>query len=560
MQRSLSMKRSIVVCSIIVWTLVHFVSCDRHRQVAHGFVDNPQDSILFDLNDYVLPASEVDLWNVVKCDGYYYFCFHEQMRGKWGGSHSFLMGASEDKLQARYIPLPENAKSISSSFVRDGSLIMKSDEDQLYSFDPNNWSWSPTAPDKEEEGTLFEDDDWIVKHASHGEFGKVSWFIDKHSQEEYAFVELDGGFSRIDSTFYVVTHSRIYEISDPTTGFHCDSLTRFENAKDIRLLAHHFFDAGYEPMKHFATPVVRFDDFDISGEHILPDGSLIHFNPYEVFNEYLKADTTFVTSFCASDTLFCALNTPSGLELAKLEGAKLVPVHHFDMNVGSDYPYHNFNQYPSIAARYKYRDESDPTDYRLLLVINTEAGSSELIDISHNGNTLLKLCYDASGLNPVERDGFEELLAFYLMNWDQLTLDKVIQEEKNLGGEISYLNLETNRNSFPPQEIFSVNEKYHIDIVSKEIEDAYEVESSYWVQESNNSIPAVYLDWSSLRYNSGFNLEAKYEELVRIITDSVGPGKLFPKTGSKMMYSEWHTGQRTIRLYGNSYDVRFLMF
>ena len=193
-------------------------------------------------------------------------------------------------------------------------------------------------------------------------------------------------------------------------------------------------------------------------------------------------------------------------------------------------------------------------------MINTEAGSSELIDIAHNGNTLLKLRYDASGLNPVERDGFGELLAFYLKNWDQITLDKVIQVEKNLGGEISYLNLETNRNSFPPQEIFSENEKYHIDIVSKQINDSYEVESSYWVQESNNSIPAVYLDWSKLRYNSEFDPKAKYEELVGIITDVVGPGKLFPQMDNKMMFTEWQTRQRTIRLYGNTYDVRFSMF
>ena len=120
--------------------------------------------------------------------------------------------------------------------------------------------------------------------------------------------------------------------------------------------------------------------------------------------------------------------------------------------------------------------------------------------------------------------------------------------------------METNRNSFPPQEIFIEGQEYHIDIVSKQIGDSYEVESSYWIQESNNSTPAVYLDWSSLRYNSGFDPKAKFEELVGIITDAVGPGELFPQTSSKMMYSEWQTGQRTIRLYGNAYDVRFLMF
>lgn len=554
------MKRTIVYCSIIIWTLVLIASCGRHRQVVHGFVDAPQDSILFDLKDYVLPASEVDLWNVVKCGGYYYFTFHEQRRGKWVGSHFFLMGASEDKLQARYIPLPDNVKSISSTFVRNDSLIMESDDDQLFLFDSKKWSWSPLAPEIDEEGTLYEDDDWMVKLVSHGEFGKVSWFIDKHSQEEYAFVELNGGFRRIGNTFYVVTLSRIYEIPDPTIGFHCDSSTRYENAKDARLLAHHFFDAGYEPMRHFVNPVVRFDDFDLLGEFILPDGSRVYHNPYEVFNDYLKADTTFVASFCASDTLFCALNTLSGLELAKLEDTKLVPVHHFNKSIGSNYPYHYFNDYPSISAQYKYRDESNPTDYRLLLVINTEAGSSELIDIAHNGNILLKLCYDTCGLDPVEQDGFGELLVFYLKNWDQLTWDKVIQEEKYIGGEISYLNLETNRNSFPPRDVFREDEQYHIDIVSKQISDSYEVESSYWVQESNNSVPAVYLEWSSLRYNSGFDPKAKYEEIVGIITDSVGPGTLFPQTSSKMMYSEWQTGQRIIRLYGNAYDVRFLMF
>ena len=107
------MKRIAIYALMLLVALI--VSCGRHRLVVHGFVDEPQDSILFDLKDYVLPASEVDLWNVMKYDGYYYFCFHEQMRGKWGGSHSFLMGASEDKLHARYIPLPDNVNTLNNA-------------------------------------------------------------------------------------------------------------------------------------------------------------------------------------------------------------------------------------------------------------------------------------------------------------------------------------------------------------------------------------------------------------------------------------------------------------
>ena len=141
-----------------------------------------------------------------------------------------------------------------------------------------------------------------------------------------------------------------------------------------------------------------------------------------------------------------------------------------------------------------------------------------------------------------------------------MTLDRVIQEEKHFGGEVSYLNLGANRNSFPPKEIFNASESYHIDIVSKLIRDSYKVDSEFWVQESDNSIPAIYMSWSRLRYSSGFDPKAKYEELAGIITDSIGPGILYPATNGKMKYTEWHSGQRVIKLFGDSYDVRFIMY
>jgi hypothetical protein len=211
---------------------------------------------------------------------------------------------------------------------------------------------------------------------------------------------LGGRILRIGNTFIVVTPTRIYEIPDPTIGFHCDSATRYEKAQDANLLDYHFYRAGYKPMDHFVNPVVRFDDWDISGEdHILEDGFRFinepYFTAYDIIDE---KNTVIVNSFCASDTLFCVLNTPSGLELAKLEDARLSTVHHFQKSIGSsiyhryifiDFPY----DYPSLRTRYKYRDKSNPTDERLLLLINIEAGVSELIDLAHNGNTVLKICY-----------------------------------------------------------------------------------------------------------------------------------------------------------------------
>ena len=109
------MKRIAIYASLFLGALMLNMSCGRHRVVVHGFVDERPDSILFDLKDYVLPASEVDLWNVVKCGGYYFFCFNEQKRGGWGdSSQSYLIAVSGDKLKTKTIPLPDGVNGFST--------------------------------------------------------------------------------------------------------------------------------------------------------------------------------------------------------------------------------------------------------------------------------------------------------------------------------------------------------------------------------------------------------------------------------------------------------------
>ena len=554
------MKHLIVYCSVLFWSLVLVASSGHNRVVAHGFVNEPQDSIVFDLKDYVLPASEINIWSVNKCDGYLYFVFHEQSRSNFNASHSFLMAVSEDDLLAKYVPLPANVNDFSSISVNDDdTLVIKLEDERCFSFDPKKREWYPYKS-KNDNATIYIDDDWEVKHAYHGEFGEVTWFINKHSKEEYAFVGLTGSIRRLDNTLYVVNKTRIYELSDPSIGFRCNSLTKYKKAKDSQLISVLFHRAGYSPMNHTFSPIVHLDNENpVIEKH--EDEDCIWYEGGFYLSEFATADTVIVGSFVSSDTLFCALNTPSGLELARLDGDSLVSVHRFNKDVGVSYIGFSIpDEFPSIASVFKYRECVTSPDEKILLLLNIEPGYSELIDIVSDGNTLTKLCYNHSELQPVEQDGFAGLLSFYLENWGQLTLDRVIQEEKQIGGEVSYLNLGANRNSFPPKEIFNASESYHIDIVSKLIRDSYKVDSEFWVRESDNSIPAIYMSWSRLRYSSGFDPKAKYEELAGIITDSIGPGTLYPATNRKMKYTEWHSGQRVIKLYGDSYDVRFIMY
>ena len=563
------MKRTIVYCSLIIWTLVLIASCGRHRQVAHGFVDAPQDSLFLDLKEFVFPASEVYLSRAVKGNGFYYLVFYEQGRFDNLGSKRIIMAISEDNLQTKHIPLPEHMDDFSSiSVINDTLVIGFRDADQGYCLDPKKWEWTSYLFHKDHNDTLFEDDDWSVKCSDHGEFGSISWFIDKHLQEGYAFGGLYGTIHRIDSTLYIVSPTRVYALSDPSIGFHCDSTTTYESAKDVHLIGVHFSRAGYSPLEHNFLPVVHFDNEPCEIEehtvrveiedHTYED--MTYFDGGFYVSEFAKADTAILGSFVASDTLFCALHTPFGLELVKLDSDRLSIVHSFDKDLGVYSRYSFRGQYPDVSYVFKYRDDSDPAEDKLLILVNDKAGSSELFDIGRDGNTLLKLCYNASVLNPVVQDGFGELLAFYLKNWDQLALGDVLQKEKTLGGEISYLNLGADRNQYPPEEIFKKDESYHIDVVSKRINDSYEVHSEYWIQESDQSIPVVFMDWSRLRYDSGFDPEAKQKELVDVITQAVGQDPVIQKVDRNKKYTEWHSGERSIRLYGTDYNVRFLMF
>ena len=392
------MKRAVILYLLIIWALfLIIVSCDRHRHVIRGFVDEPQDSILVDLSEYIHRDSVTELVEIKKYDGHYYFLFYVQYLPNLNGSHFVLMAASEDKLRARHIPFPDGVDGSFNFFERNDTLIMEMDDDRFYSFDPKKWKWSPITSGDNDKETLFEDDDWMVKIVRQGEFGSATWFMDKHSKEEYAFLDLDSGIDgairRTSGAFYVVTRTRVYEIPDPSIGFHCDSATRYENAKDIQLLGSHFYKSGYTSFsKYFVNPVVCFDNEDLSGEIILPDGTRSYHNPYKVFGEN-EMDGRIVASFCASDTLFCVLNTSPGLELARLEDAKLVPVHHFNKDIGYCHPVIFPYGFPSLTTRYRYRDKSNPADDRMLFQVNTEEGVAELIDLANNGNTMLKICY-----------------------------------------------------------------------------------------------------------------------------------------------------------------------
>ena len=154
-------------------------------------------------------------------------------------------------------------------------------------------------------------------------------------------------------------------------------------------------------------------------------------------------------------------------------------------------------------------------------------------------------------MEAVEQDGFETLLDFLLDNWGKFSFDEAVRVENTVGAKVSCKGWQSKGGSIPPRTVFSPEETYHIDAVTKQIREEYYMDTDYWIAESDSSIPAVELSWRDA-YLGGpnFDRDAKAEEIEAAITRRYGPGKYIPETDQLIYdFTEWHSGAQTIRLH-----------
>lgn len=549
------MDRFLVSSFLLTACCVFFLlSCSTRQDVHAGFRDEPQESVVFDFEEKALPASDIELNNVVKAGGMYYCHFSERRRSSWGPNTSpdHLVSFSFNDRKLQWLPLPEEDGDLRTIFQHGDSLFAgvyernTVDRYKYYCFDRKAGKWNPFDASASFIDGCYDDDEWAVRHVAHGEFGAAMWFIDKRTSQEYAFWDMSGDVHRIGGTFYVAGWSRVYEIADPTVGFLCDSTTTFERVRDQRLMGIPFVRAGYSSRELTFMPIVKYDDQDplMDGEF---DGDIVFLGGFGVW-EGARADTLITGSFQSGGRLHCMLETPSATVLARWEDGRMTMVHELPV-------------YEDVDVLSAYPDPARPGDETLLVLAQAGKDTYDLYEMGEDGNTLLRLTYK-HGLEAVEQDGFATLFDFLLDNWGKLSFGEVVQVEESLGAKISIKGLEAYRNSYPPQDVFSPEETYHIDILSKQVGENYTVDSDYWVADSDSAVPAVFLDWNRIHHNrsdSGFDRSAKAAEIDSIITRRCGPGRIISPADRKAGYTEWHPGPQTIRLYGN-FNVRLVIY
>ncbi len=507
------------------------LSCGYRQGSLEGFKDEPQDSIVFDLEDYVMLASDIELWDVVKVNERYYCLFDERSRNSalWEYRPDILMCYTISKKKPYRIPLPESGRKPMGIFQRGDTLFLEighSGFEQKYFFlNQKDNIWKPFTASASFIDYKYDDKDWAVRYVEHGEFGDAMWFIDKASFKEYAFVGLSGKVHRIDTTFYIVGRTRLFELANPSDGFQCDSSTVYTNARDEVLLASRFFKAGYYSKAISLTPVVKYDNEDNL--------------EYLGVSDYAEVDTLILGSFQADGRLHCLLDTPTSTVLARWDGQQMALLHEFP-------------KYSSLVC-HTYTDA-------LLALGKIEEGRYDLYEIGKEGNSLLRLSYK-HGLEPVEQDGFETLLSYILEHWGGLNYNGIVEVEQSLGSKESSTNRKPSSNTYPPQDAFTPNETYHIDVLTKQVKDVFTMDSEYWVSDSDSSIPAAFFEWENMGsyLKPSFDKKAKSAELESIITRLCGPGTIITQTDRKQGYTEWSSESLTIRLY-SKYNLRLVLF
>lgn len=534
----------------VILFAAYCLSCSQRPDVHAGFTDEPQGTVVFDFEEYALPASDIELYDVERVGNRYYCRFAEMRRSSWGPNSSpdHLFSFSLRDRNPQRLPLPEEDGDLRFIFQRGDSLFASVSEKntwdkyKYYCFDPKAGKWNSYDNSASFSDCLYDDDEWVVRYVDHGEFGAVMWFIDKRASKEYAFWGLRGKVHRIGGIFYVVGGTRVYEIADPTVGFLCDSTTTYEKVRDQRLMGIPFVRAGYSSRELTFMPIVKYDDQDLLMDEVFM-GDIVFLGGFGVW-EGARADTLISGSFQSGGRLHCLLDTPSATVLTRWEDGRMTTLHELPV-------------YEDVDVLSTIPDPARPEDETLLVLAQAGKGSYDLYEMGEDGNTLLRLTYK-HGLEAIEQDGFATLFGFLLDNWGKLSFDEVVQAEESLGAKVSIKGLEAYRNSYPPQDVFSPEETYHIDILSKQIGETYYVDSEYWVADSDSTVPAVFLNWREIRPNrSGFDRSAKVAEIDSIITRRCGLGRIIPPLDRKQGFTEWHSDSQTIQLYN---DVRLVIY
>ena len=403
------------------------------------------------LDTYARPLSLISLKHAVKYNGTYKCLFDKTgaYRGMYDwGSEPFMLEISDNAKAIRQLPSPDRFIIWSDSFVRSDTLFWKNQFEEASYWEETTAEWVPVKllPD-----IVYEDPEWQVAVRNGGEFGVFTWFIDRHSDNQYIYPILPERINRIDSTFYLTDKNSIMALQNPRQGLLCDSDLRYENTLGteyrnstlVRLNAT-MWSNGFQPS-------------------MLPD-TLLQTDSVELITSF-SIDTTLFTIANAKDRTFIATITKEDLKEEFVFSEKFEFV---DVSESMD----SRNQ-PESRALLKYRKGK------------TEMG---LIDVDGYSVRQLHMYYNPDTLTFSGNDHFLMVMQLIKNGWDTLSSHTISDIENMTGSrEVNSLIL----NGYIPDSIKdrSIRRRF-----IQQVDSSLVFERSYWISEDNETVLACFMD------------------------------------------------------------------
>jgi hypothetical protein len=394
-----------------------------------------------------------------------------------------------------------------------------------YFFDTIQRRWIET---EKQSALIYEDDDYQVFTINHGEWGKFTWFSNKHNGNQY--VMDDCGFvRRIDDTFFVVSRARISSVS---TSQLAQSLTAPISYREAANKYMFYKDSAFltnDSTPRFVNPIERFSLTD-----------------YNYFSRY-EGDTLFIGSYIAGDTLFLLTKHFGNNVLMYLDGNKPTLIEK-QLDSCDIVLYHN-----SIRGFLQ-------TD-RLLLPFIKDYANMGLLDFKGRQCNTLDIRIAVDTLRRLQTDPFIQTIKHLSDNWGRLKDSDLREYEESLGGSFIFSDppSEEPRNGFF-EDLGLRN--CHVDWYFKTIDTLYTIETEYCIDNNTHLANAMFLDYMPpLNYRDRANhssdrYELKNTQITALLKERLNA--LCGKAKTKKDRLCWHYGPLTIELYPR--DNRILIY
>ncbi|MBO4431825.1 MAG: hypothetical protein J5790_10850 [Bacteroidaceae bacterium] len=449
---------------------------------------------------FIHPWSTLSFDKATKYHGDYYCHFTEHISDPnlmIGCDHIFCVAPDGKKMQRVSKSETTRLGRYDEMVVRHDSLLMISSQ----SYDTPRYIENGVLRDlkRPSDGTVYEDDDFIVKYTDEGEWGDYLSFIERKNGKEHLYRTMRAStriLKRPDG-YYLLSPYQVLRIVDPRQG------------KEQKIIDCRDLPSSQPEVLHDIT------NGRYTSTHLLPGE---------------RIDTTYQAMFIHKGQIHLLVSTPEDTYIGLFTGTGVVPQYKFGKPLGK--------------MRHVARGQNQSDDAALCV------GFDRPVIVDIHGDSIDMLEFDLHLPEPkyVGDTGFAKTIRFLTEHFDNLRMPNVQVLERDKGGISTNI---TNINAWLNESVISAKDRmvfYTLadSLVTLETIYHYNRASLYVDQVDIHFIPTQHLLQRNLHNHSSdpLNKEEVRKEIFETISKALD---------SKPLGSTWTTSNMTISYYDPLY-------